>query len=334
MDAAPKVSVIVPIFNAERYLRETIESVLRQSFKDYELILVDDGSTDRSAEICRSVKDQRIFYMRQENQGVSVARNTGLAIARGELIGFLDSDDVWHPEKISEHVAHFFRVPDLGVSYAGCRFIDASGASMKTGYRPKLSNVTAADVFCRNPLAGGSSGFFRRAIFEDIIEPRSGDGHRNYFDVNAAAPGYAHAEDHHCWMRMAIHSELRFEGIDRYLTYYRIHDGGQSAKIDKMHKGWIAIDALVRKLDPKLHAKYASLANAYQMRYFARRLIARGDGREAMAYLKSMHSHSLMPYIFQPLKTITSLAAALALIVVPDLGTRVISGAKPVRRTK
>lgn len=346
----PEVSVIVPVFNADLYLRETIESVLQQSFSDYELILVDDGSTDGSAEICRSFKDARIVYVRQDNQGVSVARNTGLAIARGDVIGFLDSDDLWHSEKIAEHVAHFDRAPDLGVSYSACRFINADGKPMKTRYRPKMSKISAADVFCRNPISGGSSGFFRRAILDDIIEPRSGDGHLHYFDVNAAAPGYSHAEDHQCWLRMAIHSDLRFEGIDRELTYYRIHDGGQSAMIDKMHEGWIAIDAMVRELDPDLHAKHGKLANAYQMRYFARRLIARRDGKQAMAYLRLMHSHSLKPYLFQPLRTVTSLAAAIVLMIMPNLGMwvigvagqrvirgakrRVVSGARRVKRAR
>ncbi|MEP3046326.1 MAG: glycosyltransferase family 2 protein [Roseibium sp.] len=324
-----KVSVIVPIYNAERYLSETIESVLDQNFPGYELILVDDGSTDSTAKICRSFKDDRIVYVRQNNQGVSAARNTGLGIARGEIIGFLDSDDLWHREKIAEHVAHFDRIPNLGVSYDVCRFINANGTPMKTMYRPKMANVSAADVFCRNPLAGGSSGFFRRIIFNDIIEPRSNDGRSGYFDIKAT-----HGEDHQCWLRMALHSALRFQGIDRELTYYRIHDGGQSAKVDKMYQGWTAIDAMVREIDPDLHTKYSKLANAYQMRYFARRLIARGDGREAMVFLKLMHNHSLKPYLFQPLKTIISLAAAFALIVVPNLSTRVISGVRSTRRAR
>ena len=242
--SVPRVSVIVPVYNAEAYLEATVGSVLRQSFADFELILVDDGSTDRSAEIARSFSDARIRYMRQKNQGVSTARNAGLRLAKGEIVGFLDSDDIWHREKIADHVAHFDRAPDVGVSYSACRFIDANGTALKTGYRPKMSDVDAADVYCRNPIAGGSSALFRRAVFDEIVEPMSGDGHRDYFDVAASAPGASHAEDHQCWLRMALHSKFKFEGIDRELTFYRIHDAGLSARIDKMHMGWQAIDAL------------------------------------------------------------------------------------------
>jgi len=320
-----KVSIIIPAYNSENFVSKTIYSILHQSFRKFELIFIDDGSTDRTAEICRGFDDERIRYVHQANRGVSSARNTGIELAKGEFIGFIDSDDLWHPDKIAAHVAHLESDPTIGVSYSACRFIDVDGAPIKAGYRPKMRNIGPADVFCRNPISGGSSGFFRRRIFDDIIEPRSGDGHRRYFDEDASAPGFSFAEDHQCWMRMAIHSDLRFEGIDRELTYYRIHDGGQSAMIDKMHQGWASIDALVRRLDPGLHAKHSRLANAYQMRYFARRLIAIGDGNEALAYLRLMHSHSYRPYLHEPIKTVSSLAAALALSMSPTLGKQLIS---------
>ncbi len=317
--------MIVPAYNSERFISKTIESILSQSFRKFELIFVDDGSTDGTADVCQGFEDERIRYVHQANRGVSSARNTGIGLAKGEFIGFIDSDDLWHRDKIAAHVAHLESDPSIGVSYSACRFIDIDGAPLKSRYRPKMRNVGPADVFCRNPISGGSSGFFRRQIFDDIVEPRSGDGHRYYFDEDASAPGFSFAEDHQCWMRMAIHSDLRFEGIDRELTFYRIHDGGQSAMIDKMHQGWTSIDALVRKLDPDLHARHSRLANAYQMRYFARRLIARGDGGKALDYLRLMHRHSFKPYLYEPIKTTTSLAAALALSVTPMLGKRLIN---------
>jgi glycosyltransferase involved in cell wall biosynthesis len=329
MDAenfSPRVSVIVPIYNAEAFLSDTLESVLPQSFSDFELILVDDGSTDASPEIAQSYSDGRIVYKRQANRGVSTARNTGLGIARGKIVGFLDSDDLWHPDKIAEHVAHFDRVSDLGVSYSACRFIDASGKRLKTGYQPKMSSISAADVYCRNPIAGGSSAFFRREIFEDIIDPCSDDGHKDYFDVSASAPGASHAEDHQCWLRMAIHSKLRFEGIDKELTFYRIHDAGLSAKIDKMHQGWLAIDAYVRDQAPDLYMSHSRLANAYQMRYFARRSVARGDHKQALTYLGQSLRCSLKPLFAEPVKSSSTIAAVLALQLMPSVTSRWING--------
>ena len=93
-----KVSVIMPAYNRETYIRESIDSVLAQSFTDFELIVVDDGSTDATAAIVQSYTDARIRLIRQPNQGVSVARNTGLDAAKGEYISFLDSDDLYYPD--------------------------------------------------------------------------------------------------------------------------------------------------------------------------------------------------------------------------------------------
>ena len=93
-----KVSVIMPAYNSEVYIRESIDSVLAQSFTDFELIVVDDGSTDTTAAIVKSYADSRIRLIRQANQGVSVARNTGLEAAQGQFITFLDSDDLYYPD--------------------------------------------------------------------------------------------------------------------------------------------------------------------------------------------------------------------------------------------
>ena len=91
----PKISVIVPVYNVEKYLRKCIESILNQTFREFELILVDDGSTDSSGKICDeyALKDSRIKVIHKENGGASSARNAGLDVAKGEYIGFVDSDD-------------------------------------------------------------------------------------------------------------------------------------------------------------------------------------------------------------------------------------------------
>jgi glycosyltransferase involved in cell wall biosynthesis len=94
----PLVSVIIPVFNGRKYLSQAIESVLAQSYRPLELIIVDDGSTDGSAAIAQSYKETRYIY--QSNMGVAVARNTGLAAVKGDFIAFLDADDIWHPLKL------------------------------------------------------------------------------------------------------------------------------------------------------------------------------------------------------------------------------------------
>ena len=101
----PLVSVIVPVYNGEHYLSFAIHSILRQDYHPSEVIVVDDGSTDNSANIARSFKEVR--YIHQSNQGVAMARNVGIAAARGEFIAFLDADDLWTPNKLSIQNAQF-----------------------------------------------------------------------------------------------------------------------------------------------------------------------------------------------------------------------------------
>lgn len=105
MEKRPKVSVIMPVYNRERYLSQAIESVLNQTYGDFELIIVDDGSTDNSQAIIKEYagKDKRIRYaFHEKNRGVSAARNTALAMAQGEWIALIDSDDAWHPERLEK----------------------------------------------------------------------------------------------------------------------------------------------------------------------------------------------------------------------------------------
>ncbi len=322
--SSPAVSVIVPIYNAGDLLADTITSVLDQTYSDFELILVDDGSTDHSAMVCRTFTDPRIRYFWQNNAGVSAARNSGLAMARGAFIGFIDSDDLWHEDKIAAHMAHFEARPNVGVSYSACQFINKQGALLNTRFRPKMTGITAADVYSRNPIAGGSSAFFRRSVFNEIIEPASGDGCRDYFYTEESAPGLSLAEDHQCWLRIALHSELQFEGVDRFLTCYRIHDEGLSANIPAMNKGWEAIDAYVERVAPELHKMHSARANAYQMRYYARRAIAMKNGALALSYVRKSLGHSLEPFWREPTKSLTTLGAATLMCVMPKLGGRLL----------
>ena len=107
----PLISAIIPVYNGEKYLAEAIESVLAQSYRPLELIIVDDGSTDGSATIARSYKEAH--YICQSNMGVAAARNTGLASAGGEFIAFLDADDMWHPQKIQIQIEYLQKHPSI-----------------------------------------------------------------------------------------------------------------------------------------------------------------------------------------------------------------------------
>lgn len=118
------VSIIMPAYNSANYIKDSIESVLRQSYPYWELLVIDDGSSDNTAEIVKAYNDKRIVYLHQPNQGVAAARNYGLAEAKGRFIAFLDSDDIWLSEKLSSQLA-FMQSQDIGFSYTEyCQFWD------------------------------------------------------------------------------------------------------------------------------------------------------------------------------------------------------------------
>lgn len=113
---APRISVIVPVYNGEAYLAQALDSILQQDWPDFELIVVDDGSTDATARIARSYGD-RLVYRHQPNAGQGAARNAGLALATGDFIAFLDADDVWLPAKLSRQMALLSQQADIDMVF-------------------------------------------------------------------------------------------------------------------------------------------------------------------------------------------------------------------------
>ena len=107
---APRVSVLIPTYNCARYLGEAIDSVLAQTFQDFEISVVDDGSTDDTARVV--ARYPRVRYIRKEHSGISVTRNAAVAAATGEIVAFLDADDLWTPDKLSKQVAYLDENPD------------------------------------------------------------------------------------------------------------------------------------------------------------------------------------------------------------------------------
>ncbi len=123
----PRVSIVIPVFNRSAAVRKTLDSVLSQEFVDWELLIVDDGSTDDTPEICAGYLDPRVRLIRQANQGQAAGRNLGLSLARGEYVAFLDHDDLWHPEKLRLQVGALDKDPASGVVYGRVRHVDEDG---------------------------------------------------------------------------------------------------------------------------------------------------------------------------------------------------------------
>ena len=129
------ISVVIPLYNKEHQIAETLRSVLEQTFQDFEVVIVDDGSTDKSAEEALKIRDPRIRLVRQENAGVSSARNRGIEEARFDLIAFLDADDRWKPEYLQTQYDLFQKYPQCGVFACNYEFVHADGSIHPTVIR-------------------------------------------------------------------------------------------------------------------------------------------------------------------------------------------------------
>ena len=158
----------MPLYNAARTVAASLESVLAQTYTKLEILVVDDGSTDEGVAICRSYGDSRIQIVPQQNRGLAGARNTGIRHSSGAILAFLDSDDLWLPEKIERHVQHLEANPSVGVSYSRSAFIDDQGQPLGIYQMPQLNAITPELIFCRNPIGNGSAVVIRREVLEAI----------------------------------------------------------------------------------------------------------------------------------------------------------------------
>jgi glycosyltransferase involved in cell wall biosynthesis len=310
-----KISVIIPVYNVEKYITQSVESVLNQSFQDFELIIVDDESPDQSIAICESYQDPRIRIVHQHNLGLAGARNTGIEYAVGEYVAFLDGDDYWAPKKLESHLAQLESNPKVGVSYCPSNFIDDSGNSMGIRQNPKLKNISIEDIFCRNPIGNGSSPVIRKEVFDEIAFKGNSHGiQRNwYFDET-----FKQSEDIECWLRIASQTHWQFEGIAQALTYYRVNESGLSANVVNQFDSWKRAAKKLQVKDPDVFAKLGTLAESYQLRYLARRAIRSRNPQLALKLALFSVQTDFRILLKEPKRTINTLLCASLINLLPQ----------------
>ncbi|WP_095588189.1 glycosyltransferase family 2 protein [Actibacterium ureilyticum] len=303
----PTASIIVPAFNVERTLADTLSALQAQTFDDFEVIIVNDGSSDRTLEIAAGfVKDGNIRVVTQPNRGLAGARNTGIAAARGDFIGFCDADDLWLPGKLAAHIRHLRENPAVGISFSGSDFINDDGCLTGQAQRPRLTGIDAAHVFKRNPVGNGSAAVLRRDVLDEIaFRPPEEDGRDWYFDER-----FRQSEDIECWLRIALTTRWRFEGIPGLLTQYRINAGGLSSATDRQFAAWERMVEKLAPLAPDFFRTHTQAARAYQLRFLSRRAVADLDGAHARKLSKEWLACSYRPLWEEPLKSAVTLAAA------------------------
>lgn len=200
------ISIIMPTYNRESFLPVAIESVIAQSYKEFELIVVDDGSTDNSRELINTYAetDSRIKYLYQENQRQSVARNYALSIARGEFICFLDSDNYWPVDKLEKSIQAFKQYPEADIIYGDCITIDEHGNELHRHNMRRYSGRVAA-LLLKDNFVSMNTTMTRRKCFDEM---GGMSGKRRV------------ADDYDLWLKFS--ARFYFQYIPEFLAYYRV----------------------------------------------------------------------------------------------------------------
>jgi len=235
------ISVIIPTYNRARFLKEAIESVLAQTYKNLELIIVDDGSTDNTSEVVKEFTDKRIIYLYQDNKGVSVARNKGICSIKGQYIAFLDSDDIWLPQKLQKQL-EVFKTSRLnpGVVYSGVQYMDYNGNPKKQKKLSKYRGNIFSKLLRKNIAGIGSTMLAKKECFDKC----------GLFDENLPS-----REDLDMLIRISAYFEVDY--VPEFLTLERIHGKRITVDIDKKIKGR---EILFEKIYPYLRKHRVLLA--------------------------------------------------------------------------
>ena len=274
-----RVSVVIPSYDCGRFVAEAVESALNQTMPPNEVIVIDDGSTDNTAEVLRPYAESgRIHFVRQQNAGVSAARNRGLSEATGEFVAFLDADDYWHPKKLELQLPCF---AEGAIGLVACGISTSALPESPNGSSVRRFSLT--DIVLRSRFAT-SSVVVRKSVADAV----------GGFD-----PSLVPAEDRDCWLKCAAVAGVAY--LTDELVYYRVHPTSLTFQSDRM------IAAERRVLDkafatlPALRNRRTLRRKAYAMASLsASYMLWRDSGRPKEALREFARSLRLWPFPFLP----------------------------------
>ena len=298
-----RVSIIVPLYNGERFLAVTLDAALAQTFADFELIVVDDGSTDHSHEVLKRYGDPRLRIVRQENSGAAGALMMGVGVATGEYIAFLDQDDVWEPDSVAAHVDFLDRNPAIEATFSWFRIINAQGCD--TGLRShRYCGTIGFSALLADFVIGGNSNLVCRRTAIDQVDGFD-TSFRLIFNVDL------------CLRIALLSSQDNIAAIPRDLMRYRRHGQQLSRQHEDLREEWFRMLDKIGRIAPREMAAVRSVALANLYRYTARVLYEDARYEEALRMLAASLRRVPHRFLADPRNWVTS-AASLSGFLLPD----------------
>lgn len=266
----PTISAIIPVYNGEKTIQETIESVLNQTWFDLELIVINDGSQDSTLDIISSISDSRIKVFSYPNAGLAASRNRGISHASGEYIAFLDADDLWTPNKLESQWKALQENPQAAVAYSWTDCVDESGQFLRRGSYITVNGDAYSNLLLIDFLENGSSALIRRQAIDAV----------GGFDESLTA-----AEDWDLWLKLA--SRYHFVAVASAQILYRVSTDSMSANVWKMEAACLQVieRAFAVAPDSLQHLKKHSLGNIYKYLTF-KSLAGFPERKRALAAIK------------------------------------------------
>lgn len=263
----------MPAYNGETFLEQAIESVLAQTHENWELIVVDDGSTDNTANIVAAFKDPRIRYTYQENQGQAAALNRGLDLAQGEYVTTLDTDDWYTPESLAERVRFLEQFPEFGVVYGDGYYCDVTGKPLRRFSEYRIGDVTGDvyDILITTPFFGtGANVMVRREVYEE---------YQIRYDESIVW-----CQDYDIYIRMA--EKVRFGLVETITLWYRLHEANMTTSMPMGHR----LESYIRtKLKVLASLRFESVSTPLKINFFFQLLTVdlRGRFEEQMTVVET-----------------------------------------------
>jgi glycosyltransferase involved in cell wall biosynthesis len=256
----PLVSVIIPAYNAEQFIAKTLHSVLQQTYPNLEVVVVDDGSSDRTVEIVQSFasEDARIILFCQANAGVAVARNWGITQSKGEFIAPIDADDLWHPQNLEKQVACMQELGSaVGVVYSWSVDIDERDAVTGGFHVAAITGDVYYTLLCHNFLGNASATLIRRICLEQV----------GGYDPQLKVQNAQGCEDWDLYLRLA--QQYAFAAVPEFLVGYRKLQESMSCDYLKMARSHHFMLQAAKRRDPKIPEALCKLSSSSFYLYLA-----------------------------------------------------------------